>query len=120
MKDRVAKNLVVKLIEETSRRQLRWEVEDVPRSIEEGSNNIVPIFLETRFQGQRVALYQIKFKHFIDDVDYFWDAALCLSVLDEAGRTLWSYEGNDLALNELFSDARRYLPGVDDFLSQFR
>lgn len=120
MKDRVAKNLVVRLIEETSRRQVRWMVEDVPRNIEVGSNNVVPIFLETRFQGQRVALYQIKFKHFIDDVDYFWDNTFCISILDEADRTLWSYEGNDREMSELFSDARRYLPGVDDFLSQFR
>lgn len=120
MRDRIANNLVMKLLEETSRRSISWSVEDVPTPIERGSNFIVPIFLETVYQGQRIAVYEIKYKRFVDEFEFYWAGVVNISVLDESGRTLWKYEGDDPELNELLNDARRSLSTVDSFLNQFR
>lgn len=120
MKDRIANNLVMRLLEETSRRGVSWSVEDVPSPIERGSNFIIPIFLETSYQGQRIAVYEVKYKQFVDEYDYYWAGAVSISILDGAGRTLWKYEGDDPELEELLNDARRSLAEVDSFLHQFR
>ena len=120
MRDRIANNLVMKLLEETSRRSISWVVNDVPRPIELGANFVVPIFLEAIFQGQRIAVYEIKYKRYVDEFDFYWAGAVNISVLDDMGRTLWKYEGDDPELYELLNDARRSLTTVDSFLNQFR
>lgn len=120
MRDMIANNLVIRLLGETSRRAISWSVEEVPHPIDRGSNFIVPIFLETSYQGQRIAVYEIKYKRFIDESEFYWASVVNISILDGVGRTLWKYEGDDPELNELLTDARRSLSNVDSFLNQFR
>lgn len=120
MRDRLAGNLILKLIEETSRRSIAWSIEEVPEWFGGDSDEVINLFLVTSYRQQRIALYEARFRHFIDEQNFSWLSNVRIALLDNAGRLLWRYEGDDKELQELFQDARRSLAEVDAFLKQFR
>ncbi|MCP1474066.1 hypothetical protein ABIA54_001847 [Pseudomonas sp. EB276 TE3739] len=120
MKNSTARNMVVRLIEETSRRSIRWAVSDVPLTIKQGTNNYFPLFVETRFKGKRIALYEVKYRHYTDEEEFYWSYTNVIAILDENDRVLWEYDGVEKEMRELFADVRRSITDVDTLLNYFR
>lgn len=119
MKDRTAINMAVRLIEETTRNNLQWQISDVPRSLKEGSGSIHPLFVESHFKGNRIALYEERYRHFTDEDTFFWSTRVCLAILDDQDRVLWE-AWDEAEINELFQYVRQSVAGVSTLLNYFR
>ena len=119
MNDPRVSNLVARLIEETVRGRVVWHVNDVPRSITSGSDNIFTLFVETIFRDIRFAMYEMRFRKYTDEDEYYWCETVFLSVLDDDDRVLWPIQ-ESAEINELFADVRRKVAGIDQLLNYFR
>ena len=120
MMDSSTKKMVIRLIEETSTRRVTWAVGEPPRSLTQGTDDVFPLYFEGLFKGKMLCIYQSKTKHYIDDRDYYWNESLVIGIVDDQGRVVWEYEGNEPELHELFNDVRRSAADVDQFLNYFR
>ncbi|WP_129586925.1 hypothetical protein [Pseudomonas frederiksbergensis] len=120
MMDSSTKKMVVRLIEETSTRRLRWQIKDAPNPVTVGSDDVIPLYFECDFKSQNLCVYKVRVKKYIDGRDHYWNESLVIGILDHESRLVWMYEGNDSELSELFSDVRRSVSNVDQFLSYFR
>lgn len=119
MRDRTAANMAVRLLEETVKGGVQWSITDVPRNIREGTGNVHPLFVETNFKGSRIALYEERYRHFIDEDNFYWSARVCMAVLDEADRVLWEV-WDEPEINELYRVTREKVAGVGRLLNYFR
>lgn len=118
--DSSTKKMIIRLIEETSTGRISWVVGDAPQSVTQGTDDVFPLYFEVVFKGKNLCIYEAKAKKYIDDRDHYWNESIVLGILDIDGRVVWEYEGNDTVLRELFSDVRRSVADVDQFLSYFR
>ncbi|MNF54657.1 hypothetical protein D3C76_774770 [compost metagenome] len=119
MSDPRISNMVTRLIEETVRGRVVWRIADVPETITLGTNDIFTLFVETNFRDTRFAMYEVRYKHYTDEYDYYWNEKVILAILDSEDRVLWPISGTP-EIYELFADVRQKVAGVDQLLNYFR
>ncbi|WP_242173928.1 MULTISPECIES: hypothetical protein [unclassified Pseudomonas] len=119
MIDNSARNLAVFLIRATANRSVTWTLENAPMHSIPSSPNQVLIFLTTRYQDQRIAIFE-SVSGYNHESDSRYRGIVTIAIMDESDRMLWRYDGVEPEFYELLSDARRSLTVVDDFLRQFR
>lgn len=119
MNDTRFSNMVTRLIEETARGRMKWQLYEAPRSITVGTEDIVGLYFEGRFKDTKFSIYEIRYKHFSDEEVYYWNSTVALSIVDNNDRVLWT-QSNYLEINELYEDVRRKASGVDKLLDYFR
>ena len=114
--------LIVKLNKLTSLGQLKWNVEDAPRPILRGTDDYVPLYMTSRYKGQRFGLYQHRYQSYDGEHDRsYWSERVALAILDLQDRVLWECPHASSALYDLFETARKQVSNieeiVDDLLS---
>ncbi|WP_146749667.1 MULTISPECIES: hypothetical protein [unclassified Pseudomonas] len=106
-------------MEDTATGQIKWSIADAPYTITKGNDNFFPLYFQVEYRGRTMCIYEVRAKDYIEDQAY-WHEYLVIGLLDNDGRLLWEYEGNDAILHELFGDVRRSIADVQDFLGYFR
>lgn len=119
MMDSTTEKMVARLMEETSTGRLEWSVLDAPSSVTRGNDDVFPLYFESSYKGRNVCIYEARTRGFIEDREY-WSEFLVIGIVDNDGRVVWDYEGNDPLLHELFGDVRRSVSDVNEFLGYFR
>lgn len=119
MMDPTTKKMVARLMEETSTGRLAWRVQDAPNSVTHGNDDVFPLYFESSYKGRNVCIYEARARSYIEDREY-WNEFLVIGIVDNDGRVIWDYEGNDPLLHELFGDVRRSVSDVNEFLDYFR
>ncbi len=110
-------NLIVKLNKLTSQGMITWEVEDPPRTIVRGTDDHIPLFMVTRYKGQRFALYQHRYQSFSMEFEQlFWNERITLAILDNEDRVLWEEREQSSALYDLFETTRRKVSDIDSLI----
>jgi len=120
MIDRRVQNLLLSLIEDTSRGRLSWSAGQAPSTLSYSTNDIFYFYAEADFRGTRFAIYELRWRHYYDESEFYWDSSVNLSVLDNFDRVLWQVDGGMSEVTELYDDVRRKLSGIDGLLDQFR
>lgn len=111
--------LVVKLNKLTSLGQIEWEVEDAPRSIIRGTDDHIPLFMATRYKGQRFGIYQHRYQSYDGDHDrFYWSEKVVLAILDRENRVLWEIPHSSSALYDLFETVRKKVSNIDYLLDE--
>jgi hypothetical protein len=109
--------LLVKLNRLTSMDQLKWQVQDPPRSLSRGTDDFIPFFMVAHYKGQRFGLYQQRYQSFDGDREQiYWSERQVLAILDFEDRVLWETTRYSSALSDLFETARRKVANVDGII----
>ena len=107
-------SLLVKLNRLTSLDKICWQVEDPPRPMIRGTDDVIPFFLYASYKGQRFGLYQQRYQSYDGERDrLYWNEKVVLAILDFDGRVLWETPRQSSALMDLFETARRKVVNID-------
>lgn len=120
MIDRRVQNLLLSLIEETSRGRLSWLPNEAPSAMTLATDDVFYFYADTNFRGTRFAIYEIRYRQYFDESEFYWNSKVNLAVLDVFDRVLWQIDGEISEVIELYDDVRRKLSGIDGLLDQFR
>jgi len=108
--------LITKLIRETSKGHVRWEVKDAPRALNHDTEQSVPLYLQTKYKGKLLGVYDLRTKSFHDEHEYYWSESIGFCIVDDHGRVVWEANEYSPALLDLFNTAREQASGIDDIL----
>lgn len=109
--------LITKLIRETSKGNVQWEVRDAPRALSQATEQVIPLYLQTQYKGKFLGVYEVRTKSFYDEHDYYWLEGLGFCVVDNQGRVIWELKEYSPALRDLFDTAREQASGINDILN---
>ena len=108
--------LITKLIRETAKDNVKWEVEEAPRSLNYETESSVPLYLQAEYKGKLLGIYDHRSKHFTDVDEYYWSESIGFCIVDTDGRVIWESNEYSPALLDLFNTAREQASGIDDIL----
>ena len=108
---------VTKLIELTQEGSVRWTVSRDNRNIIQGTENVVELSYTTTYEGQRLRLYELKYKDYFDQDQYVWATTVVLEMIDNEENTVWSFPYNR-AIADLLEAAQYQTAGVDEFINR--
>jgi hypothetical protein len=109
--------LLVKLNRLTSTGKIQWSLRDPPASLIAGTNDVIPLYMECLFKGQRFALFQQRYEAYDPDRDrMYWAEREVFAILDAGRRVLWEGYSFGSALSDLFTTARRKVADIDAIL----
>lgn len=108
--------LITKLIRETAKGNVKWVVEEAPRSLNFETEQSVPLYLQTKYKDKILGIYDLRSKHFTDVDEYYWSESIGFCIVDNKGRVVWELKEYSPALLDLFNTAREQVAGIDDIL----
>jgi len=108
--------LVTKLIRETSKGNIDWEVMTAPKALNQDTEQSVPLYLQTEYKGKKLGVYDLRRKSFYDEHEYYWSESVGFCIVDGYGRVVWEADEYFPALLDLFNTAREQASGIDDIL----
>ena len=108
--------LLAKLIRATLENKIIWKLKKPPYSLNQATENYVPLYFETNYNNTRIGVYEIREKSFTDVDEYYWIEKLGICIVQEPEVVVWQDEGYSPALNELFNMVRHYVSGLDNLL----
>lgn len=108
--------LITKLIRETAKGNVQWEVKDTPRSLKNETEQWVHLYLQAEYKGKLLGVYDLRSKHFTDVDEYYWYESIGFCIVDTRGRVVWESNEHSTALLDLFNTAREQASGIDDIL----
>ncbi len=109
--------LITKLIRETSKGNVKWEVKDAPRSLNSETEQSVPLYIQTKYKGKLLGVYDLRSKSFTDIDEYFWSESIGFCIVDSEDRVIWEANESSPALFDLYITAREQAAGIDDILN---
>lgn len=108
--------LITKLIRESAKGNVKWNVEEAPRSLNYETEQSVPLYLQTEYKNKTLGVYDLRSKHFTDVDEYYWSKSIGFCIVDDEGRVVWESNESSPALLDLFNTAREQAAGIDDIL----
>ena len=109
--------LVKKLLIETKNGNVKWDVCEAPRSLNQDTEQSVPLFLKAEYKGKYIGVYDLRTKHFYDEDEFYWSESIGLCIVDDSDRVVWEANEYFPALLDLFNIAREKAAGLDDILN---
>lgn len=109
--------LLTALIKLTLNDEIQWEATNPPDSITKGTDDIVPIYYETKYKDNHIAVYEQRIKWFHADIEsFYWSEREVFAVLDNKKRILWK-TGEFPAIVDLLNTVKEKSIKIDDLLS---
>lgn len=108
--------LITKLIRETAKGNVKWEVEDAPRALNAETEQSVPLYLQTEYKGKTLGVFDLRTKYFTDVDEYYWSEGVGFCIVDDKRRVVWESRESSPALLDLFNTAREQASGIDEIL----
>jgi hypothetical protein len=108
--------LITKLIRETSKGNVKWEVKDAPKSLNCETEQSVPLYIQTEYKGKLLGVYDLRSKYFTDVDEYYWSESIGFCIVDSEDRVIWEANEASPALLDLYKTAREQAAGIDDIL----
>ena len=102
----------------TSKGQLEWSIAEPPTLATRGTDNVYPLFFETKYKGQQIGLGQCRYRDYDPDNDrHIWDERFVMMFIDRYGRVIWEATQPYSALSNLFRTVREKAADVDGTLN---
>lgn len=109
--------LLVKLNRLTSEGKITWSLRDPPRVLLRGTDDVIPLFLEATYKGERFAIYQQRYQLFDGEHErHYWSERVVCVLLDSEDRILYEIADRSSALYDLLESARRQVSNIDGIL----
>ncbi len=110
--------LITQLTRATITHNIKWDVVQPPFAFTNATENVVPLFLQTRYKGTCIGVYEVRYRDFIDEDTFFWLEDLGICIIHDNGAVIWSFEKYTPALNELYQMARQQASGLSNLLNK--
>jgi hypothetical protein len=115
--DRKILTLLTMLTKLTSEKKLTWEATTPHPGIVAGTDHVVPLYFETSYKNQRIALFERRYQGYSGEHDHlYWTEQVTLAFLDGARRNIWEYTEPSASLFNLFELVRRSVANVDSLI----
>lgn len=108
--------LVKILLNETISGSIKWSVSETPRSLNQETEQSVPLFLKTEYKGKYIGVYDLRTKSFYDEHEFYWSESIGLCIIDNNDRVVWVTDEYFPELLDLFNAAREKAAGLDELL----
>jgi len=108
--------LLAKLIRATLEEKITWSLQKPPYSLNQATENYVPLYFETNYNNTIIGVYEIREKSFTDVDEYYWTEKLGICIVQRDEIVVWQDEEYSPALNELFNIVRHNVSGIDNLL----
>lgn len=109
--------LITKLIRETAKGNVEWNMADPPKSLTETSDAEIYAYFQANFKHRIVALYEQKSRYYTDEHEFHWTYSPGFALFDERQRLLLDYCQHSPALNDLLSTVREQVADLDGLLN---
>ncbi|WP_430317828.1 hypothetical protein [Pseudomonas nitroreducens] len=107
--------LILQVLRDTSKGDVNWQVGDPPESLIRGTDNYIPLYLEAKYKGKDIAVYEVRYKYYRDEDDWSWSADVKFIMLS-GDVVVLETDSYSPALSQLFTAARSDAAGLDDLL----
>jgi hypothetical protein len=109
---------VTKLIQLTQEGAIRWTLSKENRKITQGTENVVDLAYITVYEGQRLRLYELKYRDYFDEFQFTWGSQATLELIDDQGNAEWTFPPNNRAISDLLEAVQYQTSGVDEFIDR--
>lgn len=109
--------LILSLNKNTKNKTLSWEVVDTPSTFDDGTEDIIPVLYICNSNGKKLALYLRRYRHFLDEHEFYWAEKKCLSIINDKYQIIWESGEQGQAINDLYSTVTEQASGIDDLLN---
>lgn len=107
-------DLISELTKLTSKGQIDWTSSDPPDVLTHGSNDVYPLYFQTTYRDQKIAVAQRRYQSYDGDRDrFYWNEEINLFFLDYRDKIAWQTDSPYTALNILFETVREQAADVD-------
>ena len=105
--DKDISTLITQLTWESVNGSVSWSLKDPPPSLTQGTFDLIPFYIECHYKSrQRIAIYERRYRHYVDEDQYYWASAIILVLFDDYDRVIYESNEPDVRINNLFSVAR--------------
>ena len=99
----------------TSKSQIKWKVSDTPTTLTSGTDDVVPLFIETKYKEQRIGLAQRRYQSYNGENDtLYWTEEVIIVFVDWRDRITWQSNTPHSAIQTLFEAAREQVSNIDE------
>lgn len=107
--------LVEKLLRATNNGEVSWRIDSAPRALTLATDNFIPLYLEARYKGSAVCLFELREKYWTDVDEFSWTTSIHFGII--IGDSLVSdYSEYSPMLKQLFDVAREKASNLDSLL----
>lgn len=109
--------LISRLTRRTATGETKWHLTEPPGALLRGTDDVIPLYFETRLKDQRIGLAQRRYRDYDGENErLFWNEAVVLLFLDSQSRVVWETSRQGSALVGLFETVRKRSIDVDGML----
>jgi hypothetical protein len=109
--------LIVSLNRATATGELQWRIDDAPRSLVRGTDDVIPLYFTGRYRQQHFGLFERRYKAFsIETEQTYWTSEIVLVLVDIMDRVLWETSSDQSALRDLHKAVQRKCSNIDQLL----
>lgn len=113
--DRKLSRLVEKMLRATNGGEVSWRIDNPPRSLTFATDNFIPLYLEARYKGNTVCLFELREKYWTDVDDFNWTVSIHFAILI-GDRLVSDYSEYSPMLKQLFDVALEQASDLDAIL----
>jgi hypothetical protein len=109
--------LLVTLNRLTSQGKVPWSLREPPRVLLRGTDDVIPLFMQATYKGERFGIYQQRYQQFDGEHErHYWSERVVCVLMDVEDRVLYAIADRSSALYDLFEAARRQVSNIDGIL----
>ncbi len=109
--------LISKLTWETISGGVEWRFSSPPTQLTEGTSDVISTYISCIYKGQRIAVFERKFKYYTDVDEWSWTMVIVFALINPFGRVIFESPDADVQINNLFNVARDNASGIDSIIS---
>lgn len=108
---------VLKIFRLTHMDRINWHRASPPRNLSGGTDSYFASYFEAEYDGQKLALFQERYQHFIEQIeDVRWTERVGLVLLSPDGQVLFEFPSNR-EVYDLLEAVRYKTSNIDGFLN---
>jgi len=97
-----ALRLIEKVTWQTAQEKLNWKFDSAPTQLTDGTGDKIDVYLSCEFRGQTLAVFEKKYKFYLDVDDWSWSSKKVFAIIDSAGRIIYESDKPDVKINNLY------------------
>ncbi|MEN6647601.1 hypothetical protein [Stenotrophomonas hibiscicola] len=113
----MAIRLIEKVTWETVQGKLKWRFSSAPSQLTDGKDDKIEVYLQTKFKGQPLALFERRYKYYADIDEWSWTFRRVFAILDGAGRVIYESSDSSLEINNLYDLAFNNAGDVENVMN---
>ncbi|WP_296000544.1 hypothetical protein [Rugamonas sp.] len=116
MNDEKLEQAIFQILRMTHLGEIKWVRRSAPRNLGIGTDSVFSSYFETEYMGQRLALYQQRFRFFSIEIEAErWSERVILALLTDDGELQFEFPQSS-QVHDLFETVQYKTSNVDGFL----